>query len=194
MQKLLKLLLLSSLVASVAYAQEEGLDSQALLALFHSDDAFQFQVTVKTDIRTREIIQEAELCITNKCDMFELRGEHEDVKTLLDFVFIYTVYASGYGDLRSVRNGQVPPLKFIVQNYKRGPALLDKYGSNCPRGVELERAKCVIEKMYAELHIDFYSVSYDGMRFVYPRPDLFLPTVTVKRMQAQRERIEKSVH
>lgn len=56
-----------------------------------------------------------------------------------------------------MKDRQIPPLKFIVEHYKKGPALLDKYGGDCPVGAELERAKCVIENVYRERQIGLYS-------------------------------------
>ena len=196
---LLKSLLLSSFVASFAFvivassagAQEEDSDVEALL---RSTDDIELRITVKTDIVTGQIIQEAEVCPTSGCWVFELRGDDEDLTTLLDFVFVYAIYASGWGDFRFIPASGILPLPFILRNYTKGPALLDKYGGNCPVGSELERARCVIEDMYQDHQVGFYGSRRDeGVRSLAPYPEIFARSVTAESIQRQRQWIESTL-
>ena len=187
------LLLFFSVLANPAWAQR----AYDVRNLFGSSDDFIFRVSTKREIGAEGVIHEAELCLTSKCDLFEIRGEGNltTLTTLLDFVLIYTLYASGYGNLKvstrgPLRNGQIPPIDFILNETARGPALLEMYGGDCPAGSEAVRANCVIKTIVEKHHMSFYFVTYDvGFRTVVPRSG-FMERTTVEKIEAQKRWIE----
>lgn len=178
-KNLLGLTLVSLALTSFSASAQRVYD---IRRVFAASDDLTFRVSMKTDPVVEQVIYEAELCLTNKCDLFELRGENDlaDFTTLLDFSLAYTLYASHYADFQAIRNGQspLPPIDLIIEERQRGPELLDMYGNECLQDSEAERAECVLKSMVAEYGIRFYLVTYDrGLRSIDPRPT-FMERVT----------------
>ena len=156
--RVLALAILATLATTEAFGQPALMNLLAESLEFRLDwDAY----------RNDEARLTIEICPTNVCERFT--SSRPDLESFLQFVDVYVVFASHYGDLRSVSGGRVPPIPYIAARLGRIEAA-DVLASACGSELSAVSISCTLRQLVTELQLEKSMVRYDQGTNVVPDP------------------------
>ena len=125
-----------------------------------------------------------ELCPTNVCEQFV--ASNPELQPFLRFVDLYVVFASHYGDLRSVSRGRVPPISYIADRLEQ-VAAEDLLVAGCGSNLTAESISCTLQSLGRVLEIEKYVVRYDQGRHSVPEANWVSADLGVANIESSLE-------
>ena len=130
---------------------------ESSLRILQHDDSLDYQF--KTDISSSVI----EVCSTQLCHEF-VASDPEALEPLANFVLVYIVYVSGFGDIDLANGDNVPPVSLITRYLDFARSVVKHELGGCPQYSEIESTLCFLRKFQRRYDISLNIINYDEGR------------------------------